>query len=166
MSLTALCHFALPAAHGAASLAAASLPPIYRADFSTPLDLAFEADLLDAAGKHRVRVPTAGWVLESVDNRSMAYTADDNLYMENNGSHMVLWANRPFPAEGEVRFGVMPADTSVGLNIVFYATMPPRNVTKYADATTIFDLSLPKHQVLIWLATFQMRIFLFFHPRV
>ena len=140
MSLAVLCHFA--AAH-AASLAAASLPPIYSADFSTPLDLAFEADLLDAAGKHRVRVPTAGWVLESVDNSSVAYTADDNLYMENNGSHMVLWANRPFPAEGEVRFGVMPADTSVGLNIVFYATMPLRNVTKYADATTIFDVSLP-----------------------
>jgi hypothetical protein len=63
--------------------------------------------------------------------------------MENRGSHMVLWANQLFPAEGEVRFGVMPATSSVGLNIVFYATMPLRNVTKFANATSIFDLSLP-----------------------
>jgi hypothetical protein len=119
-------------------------PPIYSADFSTPLDLAFEADLLDATGTHRVRVPTAAWVLESVNNGSIAYTnANDNMVMENNGAHMVLWANRPFPAEGEVRFGVMPANTSVGLSIIFYGTMPLRNVTKYANATTIFDLSLP-----------------------
>lgn len=118
-------------------------PTYYNADFSTPLDLAFEADLLDMTGKHRVRVPTAEWVLESVNNSSIAYTVDDNLYMENNGSHMVLWANRPFPAEGEVRFGVMPANTSVGLNIIFFATMPLRNVTKFANATTIFDLALP-----------------------
>ena len=116
---------------------------IYSADFTAPLDLEFEADLLDRTGKHRVRAPTADWVLESVDNGSVAYTRDGQLYMENSGSHMVLWANQPFPAEGEVRFGVMPATTSVGLNIVFYATMPLRNVTKFANATSIFDLSLP-----------------------
>jgi hypothetical protein len=66
--------------------------------------------------------------------------------MENNGSHMVLWVNQPFPAEGEVRFGVMPANTSVGLNIVFYATMPLRNDSKYTNATSIFDLSLPPRE--------------------
>ena len=49
---------------------------------------------------------------------------------------MVLWLNRPFPAECEVRFGVMPQNTSVGLNIIFYATMPLRNVSKYANAHT------------------------------
>ena len=144
MALVALCHFA--AAHaglGSIDAAPRPTPPIYSADFSTPLDLAFEADLLDATGAHRVRVPTAAWVLESVNNGSVAYTANDKLYMENNGAHMVLWANRPFPAEGEVRFGVMPADTSVGLNIIFYATMPLRNVTEYANATTIFNFSLP-----------------------
>ena len=70
-------------------------PPIYSADFSSPLDLQFEADLLDAAGTHRVRVPSAGWVLESQSNGSTAYTADGNLVMENRGSHMVLWVNRP-----------------------------------------------------------------------
>ena len=120
-----------------------SSAPIYNADFSTPLDLAFEADLLDATGTHRVRVPTATWVLESVGNGSLAYTENKSLIMENNGAHMVLWANRPFPAEGEVRFGVMPANTSVGLNIIFYATMPLRNDSKYTNASTIFDLSLP-----------------------
>jgi hypothetical protein len=134
----------LLAAHVAAACAAALADaPIYSADFAKPLDLEFEADLLDATGKHRVREPTAGWVLESVDNGSVAYTQDGKLYMENSGSHMVLWANRQFPANGEVRFGVMPASTHVGLNIVFYATMPLRNVTKYANATTIFDVSLP-----------------------
>lgn len=136
--------FALPLAFGySASLAP---PPIYSANFSIPLDLAFEADLLDDTGTDRVHVPTAGWVLESQNNGSTAYTTNGNLVMENNGSHMVLWVNRPFPAEGEVRFGVMPANTSVGLNIIFYATMPLRNNSKYANATSIFDLSLPPRE--------------------
>ena len=83
---------------------AASLDPeiIYSVNFSTPLDLAFEADLLYATRKHRESVPTAGWVLESQNNDSIAYTKNDNLVMENNGYHMVLWVNRSFPAEGEV----------------------------------------------------------------
>jgi hypothetical protein len=131
------------ALHFAFAHAASLSEPIYSANFSTPLDLTFEANLLDTTGKHRVRVPTAGWVLESQNNGSTAYTANDSLVMENNGSHMVLWVNQPFPAEGEVRFGVMPANTSVGLNIIFYATMPLRNDSKYANATSIFDLSLP-----------------------
>lgn len=117
---------------------------IYSADFSVPLSLQFEADLLDAGGEHRVRTPTSAWVLESQSNASRAYTtASGNLVMENKGSHMVLWANRKFPASGEVRFGVMPANTSVGLNIVFFATLPLRNETRFANATSIFDLSLP-----------------------
>ena len=116
----------------------------YSANFSAPLDLVCEADLLDPTGTHRVRFPTAGWVLESQHNLSRAYTTNDgNLAMDNNGAHMVLWANRMFPAEGEVRFGVMPANTTVGLNIIFFATMPLHNKTQYANATSIFDLSLP-----------------------
>ena len=101
---------------------------IYSANFSDRLHVEFEADLLDHTGTKRVRVPTSAWVLESENNASNAYTTTDgSLVMENNGSHMVLWANRAFPADGEVRFGVLPANTSVGLNIVFFATMPLTN---------------------------------------
>ena len=40
------------------------------------------------AGTHRIGVPTAALVLESVNNGSMAYTANDTMIMEHDGANM------------------------------------------------------------------------------
>ena len=50
--------------------------------------------------------------------------------MQNKGAHMVLWLNRPFVTGTELRFGFRPANTSQGLAIVFFDTMPIQNKSK------------------------------------
>ena len=127
------------------ALAAAGIAPrglLYTADFAKPLRVQYEADLLNATGQ-RAALPTAEWVLESEQNASGVATAGGKLSMTNAGSHMVLWLNRPFPANTELRFGLMPHNTSVGLSIVFFGAAPLTNVSKYAGETSIFGLSLP-----------------------
>ena len=115
---------------------------LFSADFAQPLALDYEADLLDSSGTRRVKLPSQPWVLESQQNASLAQTRGGHLVMENRGSHMVLWANRRFPAQMELRFGVMPSNSSVGLAIVFFSTMPVAD-SKYSNETSIFGLSLP-----------------------
>ena len=115
---------------------------LFSADFAQPLALDYEADLLDSSGTRRVKLPSQPWVLESQNNRSLAQTRGGSLVMENRGSHMVLWLNRRFPAQMELRFGVMPRNSSVGLAIVFFSTMPVAD-SKYSNETSIFGLSLP-----------------------
>ena len=125
------------------ALAAAGSPRLlYTANFAKPLSVQYEADLLDGTGQRAV-LPTAEWVLESQQNASGVATSGGKLSMTNAGSHMVLWLNRIFPANTELRFGMMPHNTSVGLSIVFFGAAPLTNVSKFAQETSIFGLSLP-----------------------
>jgi hypothetical protein len=112
---------------------------LYRANFSAALDVTCEADLLGPGGKARAREPTSAWVLESQGNASVAATtAGGRLAMRNNGAHMVLWANRAFPSDYELRFGVAPNSTEHGLAIVFFST-----TANDKNLSSIFALSLP-----------------------
>ena len=128
----------------ACSAAATAPPPppqqlLYRANFSAALDVTCEADLLGPSGKVRVREPTSAWVLESQGNASVAATtAGGRLAMRNHGAHMVLWANRAFPPDYELRFGVAPNSTEHGLAIVFFST-----TANDKSLRSIFALSLP-----------------------
>ena len=121
-----------------------SLAVLFTANFSSALDLEYEADLLDPQSGQRIRLPTSEWVMESQGNSSTAETtAEATLLLTNNGGHAVMWLNRPFSESYELRFGVMPQSSSQGLSIVFFGTMPLANESRYANATSIFDLSLP-----------------------
>lgn len=103
--------------------------------------------LLDwgCAGSKRVKLPKSEWVLESgcalEPSRhpplSAASTANGVLTIRNQGSHCVLWANRPFPQHVELRFGVRPQNNSAGLNIVFFSA------SGLPDGGSIFALNLP-----------------------
>eukprot|EP01051_Picozoa_sp_SAG22_P025718 SAG22_NODE_7755_length_711_cov_0.872549_2_plen_157_part_01 len=132
-----------------ASSAAPPPPPqlLYSANFSAALDWVAEEDLLSAAGQRRVRLPPNGsWVLESgaaepsplPAGPSTASTAGGaGLVLENRGSHCTLWLNKPFPPQFELRFGVVPANASQGLNIVFFGA------SAAAGGGSIFALDMP-----------------------
>jgi len=112
--------------------------PLFSTDFSTPLDVVPEASLLGPNGS-RVKMPSALWVIESQGHNSTASTASGNLTIANRGSHCVLWLNRRFPPQIDIRFSFMPVNVTNGLAIVFFSAAPPN-----ATATgSIFDLSLP-----------------------
>lgn len=124
----------------------------YNADFTTPLDLVYEADLLNANLTERVKTPPNNtWVLESQTNSSDATTVTTPqlphgaLNLSNGGDHCVLWLNRNFrAADYTIRFGLQPFSTSQGLNIVFFSTTALRsNHSGSADSEDIFALPLP-----------------------
>lgn len=60
--------------------------PYFAANFSETLNVQTEASLCDS-GLHRVRLPTAEWVLESANSTSNAFTQDGQLHMQNNGPY-------------------------------------------------------------------------------
>jgi hypothetical protein len=111
-------------------------PLLFSANFSSPLDLTYEADIIGPDGKRKT-VPTSQWVLESQSNKSVAFTTNGSMEMINQDSHMVLWCNQPFPANYELRFHTIPNSTEVGLNIVFFST------TAIDGSPSIFSLHLP-----------------------
>ena len=120
------------------SSSSSSSSRLFSSNFTAPLDVQPESALLGPDG-HRITLPSALWVLESQGGTARAYTAGGTLRVENNGGHCVLWLNKPFPPNADVRFGVRPANLSGGLNIVFHSAAPPTST----KTGSIFDLSLP-----------------------
>lgn len=105
---------------------------LYAADFSKPLKFVRESDLF-AEGK-RVRKPDgADWVLEGTASARIAH---GRLFLKNDDGHLVFWSTREFPGDLLIEFGVSPADSGKGLNIVFFAA-------KGRDGGSIFDLGQP-----------------------
>lgn len=121
-----------------ASVAAAPGKLLYSADFGKPLHLVAEKSLLDKNGKKRERVPTEDWVLESQNSKSRVEMSKEGMVLKNNGAHLVLWSNRKFPADFELRFGMKPKNTLKGTNIVFFAATPREGT----HTKSIFDLAL------------------------
>ncbi len=109
----------------------------YTADFSQPLNVVAENDLF--RGDKRARKPDkAEWVLEGPGR---ARTVDGKLQLESlkpdQGGHVVLWNTREFPENCLIEFDMSPANSTNGLNILFFAA-------RSRDERDIFDLSLPK----------------------
>jgi len=105
---------------------------LYGTDFTGPLKFVKEADLF-TDGK-RTRMPDGvDWVLEG---KASAFIENNRLVLRNDASHLVFWNTREFPADVLIEFGVSPADSGNGLNIVFFAA-------KGRNGESIFDLSLP-----------------------
>ena len=112
------------------------LEETYSADFTKPLDVVAEADLLD--GDKRVKKPDGrDWVLEGPGR---AWTEAGRLHLVSHkpdkGGHVVLWNTRVFPADMLLEFSVSPQDSKRGLNIVFIAA-------RSKTGGTIFDPGLP-----------------------
>lgn len=113
-------------------LSAVKLAPLYESDFSKPLRFIQEAALF-ADGK-RVRKPEdVDWVLEG---KASARVESGRLFLKNDAGHLVFWNTREFPADLLIEFGVSPADSNRGLNIVFFAA-------KGQNGGSIFDLDQP-----------------------
>ena len=110
---------------------------LYSANFSTALDVCTETSLLRPDGR-RARLPKCDWVLESQLNASRASAEKGRLLIKNNGGHSVLWANRMFEDNYELRYGFAPLNASNGLAIVFWSTTPVSD-----PLGSIFGLSLP-----------------------
>lgn len=106
---------------------------LYEADFSRPLKFVKEESLFD--GERRVRVPEGvDWVLEG---QASAEVRGGRLHLNNDTTHLVFWNTRSFPDSFLLDFDVSPAESKLGLNIVFFAA-------KGCDGGSIFDLAQPK----------------------
>lgn len=118
---------------GAIIAAAAATPQeqvLFAANWSAPFNYVTEASLCGPDGRTRVREPSAtdDWILESgtIESNYTVPTATasvepSGLNLTNHGSHLVLWRNQIFPPDSELRFGVLPAHDTHGLNIVFFS---------------------------------------------
>jgi len=108
------------------------LEPLYASDFSKPLKFIKEADLFTDG--RRARKPAGvDWVLEG---KASARVENGRLFRKNDAGHLVFWNTREFPADVLIEFGVSPADSNKGLNIVFFAA-------KGRDGGSIFDPGQP-----------------------
>jgi len=108
------------------------LEPLYETDFSGPLKFVKETDLF--TDSKRTRTPSdVDWVLEG---KAGARIENKRLVLKNDASHLVFWNTREFPADLLIEFGVSPADSNNGLNIVFFAA-------RGRDGGSIFDPSQP-----------------------
>eukprot|EP00040_Diaphanoeca_grandis_P026885 m.151578 g.151578 ORF g.151578 m.151578 type:complete len:266 (-) comp30769_c1_seq3:76-873(-) len=114
---------------------------IYKANFASPLSYETEPELCNANGTKRMRLPrsTTKWVLESQGNVGKASTLNNSLLLQNNGGHMVCWSTQVFPADFVWKFGIIPHDAKLGLNIVFFPASP---LTSFPDRS-IFGLTMP-----------------------
>lgn len=114
---------------------------LWEANFSHPLKMETEAELANANGTKRARLPlnTTEWVLESEESSGSAEIVDGELKLTNHGGHLVFWCNKQFPADFILRFGVEPENTSYGLNIAFFSAGPIGG--QYDN--NIFALELP-----------------------
>jgi hypothetical protein len=119
-------------AHGL-DLAKLKLELLYEADFARPLKFAKEDDLF-VDGKRARRPEGVDWVLEG---QAAARVGHGRLWLKNQPGHLVFWNTRPFPADVLIEFGVSPADSNNGLNIVFFAA-------KGRDGGSIFDPGQPR----------------------
>jgi hypothetical protein len=115
------------------ALEAIELRPVYEADFAHPVRLVKEAALFE--GRRRVRKPASDvdWVLEG---KATVRQAGGQLYLVNQGGHLVFWNTRRFPTDFLLEFSVSPLDSRNGLNIVFFAA-------SLVDRGSIFDLTQP-----------------------
>ena len=105
---------------------------LYESDFSKPLKFVKEAELF--TDSKRTRKPEGvDWVLEG---KASARVENGRLFLKNDPDHLVFWNTREFPADVLIEFGVSPADSNKGLNIVFFAA-------KGRDGGNIFDLGQP-----------------------
>lgn len=113
-------------------LARYELKLLCEADFSKPLNVVKEASLFQNG--QRVRQPAgAEWVLEG---QASAFTTNGLLHLRNEGSHLVCWNTREFPASFLLEFAVAPTNVNLGLNIIFFAA-------KGKNGESIFDVSQP-----------------------
>jgi hypothetical protein len=74
-----------------------------------------------------------------LEGNGRAWTADGSLHLANGtGSedHVVLWNTRTFPADLLLEFTMAPRNSSIGLNIVFFAA-------RASDGGSIFAPGLP-----------------------
>lgn len=124
---------------------------LYSADFSQPIDLLHERQMLDA-NLNRVTGPQGHeWVIESTEDRSFAESggcrplgpsdASSCLHFVNNGGDATLWLNRRFGPDSRLRFGFAPKDTSTGLAVVFVSATPSDS-----SKSSIFSLELPSRE--------------------
>ncbi|MBI5685741.1 MAG: DUF1961 family protein [Verrucomicrobia bacterium] len=113
-------------------LAKLKLELLYEIDFSKPLKFVKEAELF-TDGKRARKPEGTDWVLEG---KASARVENGRLFLKNDAGHLVFWNTREFPADLLIEFGVSPADSNKGLNIVFFAA-------KGRDGGSIFDLSQP-----------------------
>ena len=104
----------------------------YEADFRQPLKFVKEADLF-TDGKRARKPEGVDWVLEG---KASARIESGRLFLKNDPGHLVFWNVREFPADLLIEFGVSPADSNKGLNIVFFAA-------KGRGGGSIFDLGQP-----------------------
>jgi hypothetical protein len=120
---------------GKLDLADYDLVPVYQADFTHPLNSIAEKELF-RDGKRSLTPDGKEWVLEG---NGRAWTADGALHLSNGKApedHVVLWNTRTFPADLLLEFTMQPRDSSVGLNIVFFAA-------RALDGGSIFAPGLP-----------------------
>lgn len=123
---------------GSIDLEGVALKPVFDTDFSQPLDLTPEADLLD--GDQRVRLPETEWVLEGP--HATAETVEGGLRLrsaapeDRRDGHLVLWNTRDMPADFLFEYQFSPKNDKKGLGILFFNTRNP-------EGDTIFDLGLP-----------------------
>ena len=105
---------------------------LYESDFSKPLKFVKEVELF-SDGKRARKPKGVDWVLEG---KASARVENGRLFLKNDAGHLVFWNTREFPADLLIEFGVSPADSNKGLNIVFFAA-------KGRDGGSIFDLGQP-----------------------
>lgn len=105
---------------------------LYESDFSEPLKFVKETNLF-TDGKRARKPEGVDWVLEG---KASARVENRRLFLKNDAGHLVFWNTREFPADLLIEFGVSPADSNKGLNIVFFAA-------KGRNGGSIFDLSQP-----------------------
>jgi len=108
------------------------LEMLYESDFSKPLKFVKEAELF-TDGKRARKPEGVDWVLEG---KASARVENGRLFLKNDAGHLVFWNTREFPADLLIEFGVSPADSNKGLNIVFFAA-------KDRDGGGIFDPGQP-----------------------
>ncbi|MCC5847281.1 MAG: DUF1961 family protein [Verrucomicrobia bacterium] len=114
------------------------LQSVFETDFSQPLALTHEVDLLEE--DRRVRLPESEWVLEGP--HATAEIVEDGLRLrtaepaDRRDGHIVLWNTREMPADFLFEYEFTPKNDEKGLGIVFFNTRNPKG-------DTIFDLDLP-----------------------
>lgn len=123
---------------GSLELGDSEITPVFSTDFSQPLDLTLESDLLE--GDQRVRLPETEWVLEGPHATAEAVEGGLRLATsapeDRRDGHIVLWNTREMPADFLFEYQFTPKNDERGLGIIFFNT-------RYPGGKTIFDLNLP-----------------------